>query len=63
MHELPDHAKGMLITVAGVLAVTPDSLLIRLVSADFATLMFWRGLLVCLSLAAGRAGRDRILAC
>ena len=53
MHELPDHAKGMLITVAGVLAVTPDSLLIRLVSADFMTLMFWRGLLVCLTLAAG----------
>jgi drug/metabolite transporter (DMT)-like permease len=53
MHELPDHAKGMLITVAGVLAVTPDSLLIRLVSADFMTLMFWRGLLVCLTLAVG----------
>jgi drug/metabolite transporter (DMT)-like permease len=53
MHELPDHAKGMLITVAGVLAVTPDSLLIRLVSADFPTLMFWRGLLVCLTLAVG----------
>ena len=55
MRELPDHAKGMLITVAGVLAVTPDSLLIRLVSADFMTLMFWRGLLVCLTLAAGLA--------
>jgi drug/metabolite transporter (DMT)-like permease len=52
MRELPDHAKGMLITVAGVLAVTPDSLLIRLVSADFLTLMFWRGLLVAVTLAA-----------
>jgi drug/metabolite transporter (DMT)-like permease len=55
MHKLPDHAKGMLITVAGVLAVTPDSLLIRLVSVDFPTLMFWRGLLVCLTLCAGLA--------
>jgi drug/metabolite transporter (DMT)-like permease len=63
MHELPDHAKGMLITVAGVLAVTPDSLLIRLVSADFMTLMFWRSLLVCLTLSAGLAvvHRARIL--
>ncbi len=53
MRELPDHAKGMLITVAGVLAVSPDSLLIRLVSADFMTLMFWRGLLVAVTLAVG----------
>ncbi len=55
MQQLPDHAKGMLITVAGVLAVTPDSLLIRLISADLLTLMFWRGLLVCLTLSAGLA--------
>jgi len=63
MQQLPDHAKGMLITVAGVLAVTPDSLLIRLVSADFPTLMFWRSLLVCLTLSAGLAvvHRARIL--
>ena len=55
MHELPDHAKGLLITVAGVLAVSPDSLLIRLISADLWTLMFWRGLLCCLTLAVGLA--------
>ena len=63
MQKLPDHAKGMLITVAGVLAVTPDSLLIRLVSADFPTLMFWRSLLVCLTLSAALAvvHRARIL--
>jgi drug/metabolite transporter (DMT)-like permease len=53
MHQLPDHAKGMLITVAGVLAVSPDSLLVRLVSADIWILMFWRGLLVALVLSAG----------
>ncbi len=53
MQQLPDHAKGMLITVAGVLAVSPDSLLIRLVSADFMTLMFWRGLLVSMTLVLG----------
>jgi drug/metabolite transporter (DMT)-like permease len=59
MHELPDHAKGMLITVAGVLAVSPDSLLIRLISADIWTLMFWRGLLVALVLSAGLAAVHR----
>jgi len=52
MKQLPDHAKGMLITIAGVLAVSPDSLLVRLISADLWTLMFWRGLLVCLTLTA-----------
>lgn len=59
MHQLPDHAKGMLITVAGVLAVSPDSLLVRLVSADIWILTFWRGLLVALVLSAGLAAVHR----
>lgn len=59
MGQLSEHAKGMLITVAGVLAVSPDSLLIRLVSTDLWTLLFWRGLLVCLVLSAGLAAAHR----
>ena len=64
MQQLSDHAKGMLFTVAGVLVVTPDSLLLRLISADLFTLMFWRGLAVCLTLAAGLAllHKARVLA-
>lgn len=45
MSDLSPHAKGLLITTLGVLVLTPDSLLIRLVSADAWTLTFWRGVL------------------
>lgn len=45
MDGLSNHAKGLLITGLGVLVITPDSLLIRLISADPWTLLFWRGLL------------------
>lgn len=45
MTELSSHAKGLLITTLGVLVLTPDSLLIRLVQADAWTLTFWRGVL------------------
>ena len=37
--------KGFLITAAGVLAISPDGLLVRLIAADDWTLLFWRGLL------------------
>ncbi len=40
-----DRLKGLLITLAGVLIITPDSLLVRLISADHWTVLFWRGLL------------------
>ncbi len=59
MGQLSDHTKGMLITVASALVVSPDSLLIRLVSTDLWTLMFWRGLLICLALGAGLAATQR----
>jgi len=45
MDGLSTHAKGLLITGLGVLVITPDSLLIRLISTDLWTLLFWRGLL------------------
>ncbi len=41
-----------MITTLGVLVLTPDSLLIRLVSADAFTLTFWRGVLYALGMSA-----------
>jgi drug/metabolite transporter (DMT)-like permease len=38
-----DHLKGILITALGVLCVTPDSLFVRLISADPVTTAFGRG--------------------
>lgn len=50
MDRLPDHLKGLLLTVGGVLVLTPDSLLVRLIEADPWTMMFWRGALMALGL-------------
>lgn len=41
---LSDHARGFLITSTGVLILTPDALLLRLVAAEPLTVLFWRGL-------------------
>jgi len=41
---LSDYAKGLLITLTGVLILSPDVLLIRLAGIPEWTLMFWRGL-------------------
>lgn len=41
--DLSPQAKGLLITTLGVLALTPDTLLVRLVELDSITLLFWRG--------------------
>jgi hypothetical protein len=40
LHSLPDHAKGLLITTLGVLILTPDSLLLRLMEVDHWTALF-----------------------
>jgi drug/metabolite transporter (DMT)-like permease len=45
---LSDQAKGIIITTIGVLAVVPDSLMVRLVSADTLTFIFVRGALASL---------------
>ncbi|WP_041543620.1 EamA family transporter [Oceanimonas sp. GK1] len=45
------HHKGVILTLAGVAVLSLDALLIRLISADHWTLLFWRGLLLSLSLA------------
>ena len=43
---LPSHVKGLLITASGVLIISPDGLLTRLIETDHWNMMFWRGLLV-----------------
>ncbi len=42
---MSDQAKGLLITLFGVLFVVPDSLFVRLIAADALTIAFWRLLL------------------
>ena len=46
-----DHFRGLALTAAGVLVLTPDALLLRLLSTDPWTIVFWRGLLMAASLA------------
>ncbi len=45
-----DYTKGLILTSAGVLVLTPDCLMIRLIEAPRLTLIFWRGLLLSISL-------------
>ena len=45
MERLSEHGKGLLLTTLGVLIITPDTLLIRLVAIDPWSMMVWRGLL------------------
>ena len=37
--------KGLVLTTIGVLAIVPDSILIRLIQADILTITFWRALI------------------
>lgn len=39
---MTDQAKGVLLTTIGVIAIIPDSLLIRLIDADILVIAFWR---------------------
>ncbi|WP_373085104.1 DMT family transporter [Sneathiella sp.] len=50
MAKLPPHLFGILITTTGVIILSPDGLLIRLVSADSWTILFWRGLLFAIAI-------------
>ncbi len=50
MDGLPDHAKGLMIVVLGVLVLTPDTLLIRLIAIDPWTVLVWRGFLQALGM-------------
>ncbi len=44
MQGMSDHAKGLTLTILGVLILTPDTLLIRLTGLDPWSLLVWRGL-------------------
>ena len=43
--QLTDKQKGLALSLIGVLAITPDSLLIRLVNMPSWELLFYRGLI------------------
>ena len=63
--NVSDHLKGLLLTTTGVVVLSPDSLLVRLIETDQWTLLFWRGALVALSLTMFTvllSGRGAILA-
>ena len=51
MERLSPHAKGLMLVVGGVLLLTPDALLIRLIAIDHWNLLVWRGFLQALSLS------------
>ena len=61
MQNWSDQAKGLFLAITGVLVLTPDALLVRMISADEWSLLFWRGLLTGLALALYILGRDRDL--
>ena len=46
-----DHARGLVLAIVGVLVLSPDSLLVRLIGADQWSLLFWRGLMTSLTLS------------
>lgn len=48
---MSEYIKGILLTAAGVLILSIDGLLIRLIAADSFDLLFWRGLLMSVTIA------------
>lgn len=48
--KLSTQAKGLLITTAGVLAISPDTLLVRLLEIEKWSLLFYRGIILALFL-------------
>jgi drug/metabolite transporter (DMT)-like permease len=53
------HLKGLVLTTAGVLVISPDTLLIRLVGADVWTLSLWRDVLLAAVLGSAQLLRHR----
>lgn len=54
-----DYHKGLVLTGSGVLLISPDALLIRLIDAPPLDLMFWRGLMLFLAMCLMIAVRER----
>ena len=44
MLQFSNHLKGILLTTAGVIILSPDAILIRFLDADTLTILFWRGI-------------------
>lgn len=57
--RLPFRLRGYLITMTGVLLLSPDALLVKDTTVDVATFMFWRGLMLGLVLLLIAAARYR----
>jgi len=51
MNDWFAHAKGLTLAIVGILILTPDALLVRLISVDQWSLLFWRGLFTFVTLA------------
>lgn len=51
MAQLSTQAKGLLLTTLGVLALTPDTYLVRIVELESIPLLFWRGISTFLGLS------------
>ncbi|PLX80393.1 MAG: EamA/RhaT family transporter [Desulfuromonas sp.] len=49
--KLPNHIKGLLLTVIAVLILSPDATLVKLIRTDGWTLLFWRCLLTAITQA------------
>lgn len=49
------HRRGLIITIGAVLLLSPDSLLVKLLSCDVWTMLFWRSLITGTFLLAGLA--------
>jgi len=41
--QISDHLKGIIITTLGVIILSPDAILMRLLNAETWTILFWRG--------------------
>ncbi len=46
-----EHTRGLIMAVTGILVLSPDTLVIRLIEADPATLLWWRGVFMFTGLA------------
>ncbi len=57
--HISEHMKGLAITSAGVLVLSPDALLLRMLSIDSWTTVMWRSLLMSLVLLAAMAIVER----
>ncbi len=54
-----NYARGFAMATVGIVVVSPDALLVRLIETDVWTLLFWRGLLSALALGVFLAARHR----